>query len=524
MKLKKNFIESLSNCNLDNSFPESFIIGDKVWLNGIYPGRIQYIGEVHFGHGDDWAGLVLDEPIGKHDGSVNGQRYYYCENKKGLFTKLSKLTRVPLRAQESPDSGAINLPSASLKPRIVLVSGFLYFKPEAPGNWLVTVLKEIELSSSQGVTKNVTAVGFNTDGRWMYSGSEDGFCRIWDLKAPGHQCQQICSAKSSVNTTVLHPNQYEIYFGDQNGYVYVWDLRANKSQSMLVDNDIAINHLSVEPDDTPSPKKSPVILVLLVKKAIVVNVYTILITLMRQDIYVNAQQMDTSQNQVEFLDCLRNQSLLKKFSNNKNNSNQEDKSSEENSKELENNSEKIEDLANKSENNSENVDNKSKEIEDEVLEKIKKKVSFEEENSEEDDSEEEDYSENDENQSNNSDENLTDSETDSNYESDDEGDWITPKNINLVKKQFETLKLNETAIEEKINTACITGDFSMQNVLMQIGSLLIGPCTEPIYNTDGKRLNTREFRVRKKLEDERHQLVQNMTTLNPHYKAPLDYK
>lgn len=82
----------------------------------------------------------------------------------------------------------------------------------------------------------------------MYSGSEDGFCRIWDLKAPGHQCQQICSAKSSVNTTVLHPNQYEIYFGDQNGYVYVWDLRANKSQSMLVDNDIAVNHLSVEPD------------------------------------------------------------------------------------------------------------------------------------------------------------------------------------------------------------------------------------------------------------------------------------
>ena len=50
------------------------------------------------------------------------------------------------------------------------------------------------------------------------------------------------------------------------------------------------------------------------------------------------------------------------------------------------------------------------------------------------------------------------------------------------------------------------------------------PSPEPIYSYDGKRLNTREVRVRKRLEDERHDLVQKATALNPDYKPPADYK
>lgn len=53
---------------------------------------------------------------------------------------------------------------------------------------------------------------------------------------------------------------------------------------------------------------------------------------------------------------------------------------------------------------------------------------------------------------------------------------------------------------------------------------LRSPSPEPIYSHDGKRLNTREVRVRKKLEDERHDLVQKATVLNSDYKPPADYK
>lgn len=53
---------------------------------------------------------------------------------------------------------------------------------------------------------------------------------------------------------------------------------------------------------------------------------------------------------------------------------------------------------------------------------------------------------------------------------------------------------------------------------------LRSPSPEPIYNSEGKRLNTREFRVRKKLEEERHTLVQEAMTANSDYKPPGDYK
>lgn len=50
------------------------------------------------------------------------------------------------------------------------------------------------------------------------------------------------------------------------------------------------------------------------------------------------------------------------------------------------------------------------------------------------------------------------------------------------------------------------------------------PSPEPIYNNEGKRLNTREYRTRKKLEEERHKLVQEAMDLNDEYKPPADYK
>lgn len=33
-----------------------------------------------------------------------------------------------------------------------------------------------------GVSKNITSVGFHDDGRWMYTGGEDCMARIWDLR------------------------------------------------------------------------------------------------------------------------------------------------------------------------------------------------------------------------------------------------------------------------------------------------------------------------------------------------------
>merc|ERR1711963_1077997 len=78
---------------------DSFIIGQRVYVDGVKPGRIQFIGETKFGPGE-WSGVFLDEPIGKNDGSVMNTRYFTCEPRHGVFSRLYRLTREPIEGAE----------------------------------------------------------------------------------------------------------------------------------------------------------------------------------------------------------------------------------------------------------------------------------------------------------------------------------------------------------------------------------------------------------------------------------------
>lgn len=46
----------------------------------------------------------------------------------------------------------------------------------------------------------------------------------------------------------------------------------------------------------------------------------------------------------------------------------------------------------------------------------------------------------------------------------------------------------------------------------------------PQYDNFGRRVNTREFRYRKRLEDERHKLVEKAMKTLPNYHPPADYR
>ncbi|KAF2476978.1 uncharacterized protein BDR25DRAFT_42684 [Lindgomyces ingoldianus] len=50
------------------------------------------------------------------------------------------------------------------------------------------------------------------------------------------------------------------------------------------------------------------------------------------------------------------------------------------------------------------------------------------------------------------------------------------------------------------------------------------PSPPPQYDNFGRRVNTREFRYRKKLEDERHRLVTEAMRTIPQYHPPSDYR
>ena len=50
------------------------------------------------------------------------------------------------------------------------------------------------------------------------------------------------------------------------------------------------------------------------------------------------------------------------------------------------------------------------------------------------------------------------------------------------------------------------------------------PSPAPQYDNFGRRVNTREFRYRKKLEDERHKLIEKAMKIIPSYHPPSDYR
>jgi splicing factor 1 len=92
---------------------------------------------------------------------------------------------------------------------------------------------------------------------------------------------------------------------------------------------------------------------------------------------------------------------------------------------------------------------------------------------------------------------------------------IMPANMNEQQQQLYILhlKIEETSRQLR------SGDLGIR-----LNQADRSPSPEPIYSHDGKRLNTREVRTRKKLEDQRHDLILEATKLNPEYRPPTDYK
>ncbi|XP_062261923.1 CAP-Gly domain-containing linker protein 2 isoform X1 [Platichthys flesus] len=86
-----------------------YTVGEQVWVNGVKLGVIAYLGETQFAPGQ-WAGVILNDLVGKNDGSVGGVRYFECQPLQGIFTRPSKLTRQP--AGEGSDSHSTDSQSA----------------------------------------------------------------------------------------------------------------------------------------------------------------------------------------------------------------------------------------------------------------------------------------------------------------------------------------------------------------------------------------------------------------------------
>ncbi|XP_055672222.1 CAP-Gly domain-containing linker protein 4 isoform X4 [Falco peregrinus] len=67
-------------------------LGDRVVIAGQKVGTLRFCGTTEFASGQ-WAGIELDEPEGKNNGSVGRVQYFKCAPKRGIFAPLSKISK-----------------------------------------------------------------------------------------------------------------------------------------------------------------------------------------------------------------------------------------------------------------------------------------------------------------------------------------------------------------------------------------------------------------------------------------------
>lgn len=100
----------------------------------------------------------------------------------------------------------------------------------------------------EGVAKNVTSVGFQEDGKWMYTGSEDCRVRIWDMNSQSPVCKRMFDCLTPVNAVCLHPNQVELAIGSQGGSVYLWDVKSDVHEQLLPEIESSIQDVAISPN------------------------------------------------------------------------------------------------------------------------------------------------------------------------------------------------------------------------------------------------------------------------------------
>ena len=94
----------------------SFSLGDRVVVDQFKEGTMKYLGIID-GKEGIWAGIELDLPLGKNDGSVKGKRYFDCAPMKGLFikpNKLKKSTSTVIKSNFSFDKSQSSLSKSSI--------------------------------------------------------------------------------------------------------------------------------------------------------------------------------------------------------------------------------------------------------------------------------------------------------------------------------------------------------------------------------------------------------------------------
>ncbi|XP_014214450.1 target of rapamycin complex subunit lst8 [Copidosoma floridanum] len=174
-----------------------------------------------------------------HDNSTNDQVVLVTGGYDHTVKVWQAHTGICLRSMQHADS-QVNALAITPNKHVVAAAGYQH-------------IRMYDLNSSnpnpvinyEGISKNVSGVGFQEEGKWMFTGGEDCSARIWDLRSSTFQCQRIFQVSAPVNCVYLHPNQAELIVGDQSGVIHLWDLRSDHNEQLIPEAEASIQDVTV---------------------------------------------------------------------------------------------------------------------------------------------------------------------------------------------------------------------------------------------------------------------------------------
>ncbi|KAF7666140.1 hypothetical protein LDENG_00116810 [Lucifuga dentata] len=150
-------------------------------------GMVAYIGTTLFASGK-WVGVILDEPKGKNDGTVQGKRYFTCEENHGIFVRQSQIQLfddgADTTSPETPEPATTKVPKREIAetPKSTKLRGVKPKKTPAPRK--TTARRPKQPSRPGGVGGKGTASGSASASAGEMSSSEPSTPAQTPLAAP----------------------------------------------------------------------------------------------------------------------------------------------------------------------------------------------------------------------------------------------------------------------------------------------------------------------------------------------------
>uniref|UniRef100_A0A2M4ATI3 Target of rapamycin complex subunit lst8 n=1 Tax=Anopheles triannulatus TaxID=58253 RepID=A0A2M4ATI3_9DIPT len=149
-------------------------------------------------------------------------------------------TTTCLRTMQHTDS-QVNSLEISPKRNILAAGGYQHIR-------LYDMHSNHPIVNFEGVAKNVTQVGFEEEGKWMFTGGEDGKVRIWDMSSANPSCKRIFDCQSPVNAVCLLPNQVELLMAHDGGGIYLWDVKSDQHEHLMPEVECSMQDVAVSPN------------------------------------------------------------------------------------------------------------------------------------------------------------------------------------------------------------------------------------------------------------------------------------